>query len=134
MSCSHLKWFDMGPCPISFGMCLTEQGYNKAMKHLAVEAPGPWLVPGSLATTYTLTNKKNYSTCVLVCLGPCKGVSHFSVMAIMVHAAVHVWQAIVEALTDDHPSKEHEAYTIENLSKMIWSHYAEHRGPRRASR
>jgi hypothetical protein len=45
------------------------------------------------------------------------------VVALLVHEAVHLWQYIKEDIGEHNPSKEFEAYAIQNLTQELLQSY-----------
>ena len=41
----------------------------------------------------------------------------------LVHEAVHIWQNLCEYIGEENPSKEFEAYTIQNITQRLFDAY-----------
>lgn len=48
---------------------------------------------------------------------------HKDVLWTIVHEAVHVWQKMISYIGEESPGIEAEAYTIEHIAKMLYTHY-----------
>lgn len=108
-------------------LCLSEAEYESALKRLKIKAdPAGWLsTAGCDATTHTMTNKDGGLAC-LVCLKPTnrQGVQ---VAALLVHEAVHVWQAYAAHIGETAPGAEQEAYAIQAISQQLMTEFARRR-------
>lgn len=84
---------------------------------------GPWVANGADATTHVLENQE-HGLAAVVCLGDVGQRSPVDVAALLVHEAVHVWQAFCEHIGEKSPSNEFEAYSIQALSCELMAAYA----------
>lgn len=69
----------------------------------------------NLATTVELEHPANL---VVVQINP-----HADALWTIVHEAVHVWQKMISFIGEESPGIEAEAYTIEHIAKMLYTHY-----------
>lgn len=63
------------------------------------------------------------STYLVVQLGDTTNQDLLAVYALLVHEAVHIWQAIVERMREQSPSKEFEAYSIQLIALNLFQMY-----------
>ncbi|MFZ5784013.1 MAG: hypothetical protein ACOY4R_27760 [Pseudomonadota bacterium] len=96
------------------------------MRRLEVEAPQPEY-PDADARCTTLETKNK--TCILVTLGEhIDGRDHTGIVALIVHEATHVWQAIRRNIGEEDPSAEFEAYAMQNIVLGLLAAYEKTRG------
>ena len=106
-------------------LCTTEEDYHAVMDYLKVppHQREPWVNERADATTHLLENQDRGLVAV-VCLGDVSRCSSVDVAALLVHEAVHVWQAFCEHIGDTSPSDEFEAYSIQSISYELMTAYA----------
>ena len=127
-----IAWLDravmMGPY---FCLCLTEKSFHAALKHLKVpKAKWPeWVTAGSDATTHHLECSEGEAH--VVCIKPSKKHEGVVVYALLVHEAVHIWQAYRKSIGEDEPASEQEAYTVQHLSQELMLSYDKQRKRKR---
>jgi len=113
--------------PLYFGLCTSEKMFHKELKKLGV--PGntwPLFISNvwNGATTHFFESDKG-KTCALVCIRDVEGVTGIEMAALLVHEAVHIWQAIKENYGETNPSDEFEAYSIQHISGQLMDAYHE---------
>ena len=111
--------------PYHYGLCLSEKRFRKELKRLKVPRENwpPFLASEhSAATTHFLVSNKG-GRCAIVTLGKTKGKYNIQVAALLVHEAVHIWQAIVETIGEVSPSDEFMAYSIQGISQELMDAY-----------
>ena len=111
-----------GPC---LYLALSEAEYFKAVRHLKINNPPPWLNEGADATTHTFSNLGERA-CV-VSIGRWRGCDPVEIAGLLVHEAVHVWQEYAEAIGERHPGVEQEAYAIQAISQELMAEFARRR-------
>lgn len=112
-------------------LCTTAEDYHAVMDYLEVPAygRGPWVGPCADATTHFLENRER-GLAAVVCLRDVSQRSPIDVAALLVHEAVHVWQAFCGFIGEKSPSDEFEAYSIQALSRELMAAYANKTPPR----
>lgn len=79
------------------------------------------------ATTTLFNNYKNgYRVAIVTVRG---GFSTNVTADLLIHEAVHVWQDLREAIGEEKPSSEFEAYTVQNITAELFAAYERTRGP-----
>ena len=119
------RWLDRRvamPAPY-MTLCLSEEEYLRAMKHCKISNPPPWVSPGANATTHLLDNAKGQRVCIVTLRG-CEGQDPIEVAGLLVHEAVHIWQAYAESMGERNPGSEQEAYAIQGLSQTLMAEFA----------
>lgn len=117
-----MKWCDRALVisPYYYGVCRTEKDFSKALRKLKVPAEQrpPFLGKGGHATAHFF-EKADGTLAAIVCLGSTKGRTKAQVFALLLHEAVHLWQAIRENLGEKTPSSEFEAYAIQTIAQRL---------------
>lgn len=124
-----MKWLDrtLMESPYYYGLCLSEKDFRKELKRLNVPKDG-W--PKFVATEQAHATAHFFESAggeqsVIVTLGSAKGRSLAQIHALLVHEAVHIWQAIREHIGEKNPSSEFEAYSIQSISQALMQAFAD---------
>lgn len=123
MAKSPTRWLDRRiSCPGPFLMlCLSQDELDQAVKRLKI--PGfPWLGAGAAATAHLIHCPAGL-TCI-VCVGDVSGRSGIEVAGLLVHEAVHVWQAWCRDIGEERPGDEQEAYGVQAIAQELMAEYA----------
>lgn len=106
-------------------LCTTEKDYHAVMDYLKVppHQREPWVNKRADATTHLVENQ-DHGLAAVVCVGDVSRRSPVGVAALLVHEAVHVWQAFCEHSGEKSPSDEFEAYSIQSISHELMTAYA----------
>ena len=102
-------------------LCLSQKELDAVTLNLNTPSL-EWLNRGSDATTHYFDSDGKLSA--VVCLGDVKGKVGQVIAALLVHEAVHVWQAYAESIGERNPAKEQEAYAIQCISQELMTEYA----------
>jgi hypothetical protein len=120
-----VKWLDRrisAPGPYMC-LCLREEEYVAAMKHLGITQYGPWIsTPQADATAHHTCNRKGLAA--IICLSGWKGRDPVEVAGLLVHEAVHVWQEWCIHYGEHVPGREQEAYAIQALSQELLAEFS----------
>ena len=121
-----MKWCDrtLIQSPYFYGVCLDEKDYHKTLKKLELPERlwAPFVNPGKDATVHYWVHDDGRNV-ALVCIKDAHKHKPGSVVGILVHEAVHIWQAIKEDMGETHPSKEFEAYSIQWIVQELIESY-----------
>ena len=102
-------------------LCLTEEALKKAENQLKKEGRDFYLkFPYSGAECKFVYRDGNWTDCI-VCLVETDDPVENAVS--LVHEAVHIWQNLCEYIGEENPSKEFEAYTIQNITQRLFDAY-----------
>lgn len=117
-----MKWCDRRIIlsPYYYGLCQDEAVFKHELKRMNVpvaEWPSFLKTPHAHATAHFFEEHDKH--CVIVCLGDVKGRSLIEVYGLLIHEAVHIWQAIVGHIGERHPSDEFEAYAVQAISQEL---------------
>jgi hypothetical protein len=127
LSTARPLWLDRhlitGPVLV---LCLTEAAFGVVMRDCKIPRNdwGPWIQEGANATMHSLTDSVGEMVCA-VCLQTNDKVVATQIAGLLVHEAVHVWQKWRESIGEKEPSKEFEAYGIQQISQRLMHAYAQ---------
>jgi hypothetical protein len=124
-------WLERGlvVSPVYYALVVTQAQFEKALKSLNIEKsewPPFMKTSHANATTHFFT-KSTGEECAIVCMPKKlpKGVTKLQAYALLVHEAVHIWQAIKDYLGERDPSKEFEAYSVQRIAQSLMFAYEE---------
>lgn len=131
-----IEWLDRDllTSPYRYALCLSEEAFHAALKRLGVPERH-W--PEFLKTTHANATTSFFETldgaenCAIVTMHPCPEREVEQAYALLVHEAVHIWQACKEVIGEDHPGKETEAYAIQRIAQSLMFSYKEQTSPKR---
>lgn len=104
-------------------LCLNESEFKTAMRHLRADSSMPWVNENANATMHSLHNSGG-RLCCIVCLAVTGKLTPIEIAGILVHEAVHVWQAYADNIGERFPGAEQEAYAIQAISQELMTEYA----------
>ena len=106
--------------PYHLTLCTTEKQYKRELKRMKM--------PKSERPSFTV-NDHSHAAChffacpvgriAIVCIRHDKSRMIHQHNSLLVHEAVHIWQQIKEDIGEHTPSKEFEAYAIQNISQFL---------------
>jgi hypothetical protein len=102
---------------VYFTLCLTEHQFNAACKHLKVT--GADYQQQHHGTTYYFENPERERVCIVVIRGAKKR-KISEVIGLIAHEAMHVWQETKQFIGEPNPSKEFEAYAVQNIVQELF--------------
>lgn len=114
----------LGPPLLPLGalaLCTSEAAYLAACKRLKVDRAHPWLEPGSHGMTHHLegVGEDGMERAIFVCLDLPDGLDPVEIGGILVHEAVHVWQAVCRGIHEEQAGEEIEAYAIQSIAQCL---------------
>lgn len=123
-----MNWLDrtLLKSPYCFALCRKEKEFKKELKRLQIPKNQWPEFMGSNhanATVHYFENSHLDIKCCIVCLGSTKGYTEIQVYALLVHEAVHIWQATRDSIGERHPGLEQEAYAIQCISQQLFTAY-----------
>jgi hypothetical protein len=107
-------------------LCLSESDFRATIAPLKPPQIPQWMNHGAHATTHFLTNEDG-NTCAVVCMGSTEGRSPIEIAGLLVHEAVHVWQAYCDDIGERNPGAEQEAYGVQSIAQELLAEYARRR-------
>jgi hypothetical protein len=124
-----VKYVDRGLVfnPLYVGLAITAKDFDEECNKLGITKPPVFVPEGCGACVHYLEKKSDgfIREIAIVCL---KENSHKTkkieaIHAMLVHEAMHVWRRCRQALGEDYPSSEFEAYSMQNLCQSIFTSY-----------
>lgn len=121
---SKVIWCNRGWFPVYFGFCPDKKAWKREMKRMGVKAEKYPTSDGRCVTF-----ESNGKACAIVTIGKhVDGKDSNSVVGLLVHEAVHVWQLVRKETGESNPSPEFEAYAIQAISQDLIVSYSKSRG------
>ncbi len=120
------RWLDRriaAPGPY-LTLVLSQEEFDRAMRRLGKPAGTPYIKnPTASATAHYFTNC-NGDLCAVVAMRGHEDRNPIEVAGLLVHEAVHVWQAYCESIGEDNPGAEQEAYAVQTISQELMAEFA----------
>jgi hypothetical protein len=110
-------------------LCLTPKDFRRELKHLKVpreRRPDFLATARADATTHYFERKGKY--CAIVCMAPEKKRKPLEICGLLVHEAVHIWQAHCDSIGERTPSAEFEAYSVQAIAQDLMAKFSKLRG------
>lgn len=110
-------------------LCTSEEQFRAAMDHMKIPQtlqPHKWLQASACVWAFTQEDSDNLKglTCV-VCMDSKEAAEQdpISVCGLLCHEAVHIFQDWCEHFGEKSPSKEFEAYSVQNIAqRLMWAY------------
>lgn len=123
----RVKWVDrtLVLSPYSIGLCTSAKQFKREMKRLKVPEAEceEWVKEGMEGKVHFFKSVGQRSRCCIVCIWKRKGMLEVGIQGLIIHEAVHVWQAIRGFIGEDTPSTEFEAYSIQSIAQSLLEAY-----------
>lgn len=121
--------------PYYYRLCLTEKEFHKELKRLGIPKDQwpEWVSEGYGGTAHMFTSKYDDNACI-VCIRLDKDYKIHEVNGLIVHEAVHLWQAIKRELNEKEPSPEFEAYSIQAIAQRLMGSYQDQKSKKRSNK
>jgi hypothetical protein len=123
------KWLDRSIVyGVYYTLCTTREMFEREVKRMtgyppASKDPNYWCMPG-MACVHTLEQKNSPMPACVVCIDAAAHAERpIAAVSKLVHEATHIKQRIMEVIGEDSPSKEFEAYTMQNLTDELLAEY-----------
>ena len=100
-----------------YTLVTTERQFRKAMKHLGIAYPPPWVNVGSEATTHFLEAGNRQAAVVAIRLARPRMLSE--VVGLLAHEAVHIAQEYFADIGERLPSPEFQAYVTKWITSEL---------------
>jgi len=111
--------------PYDIVLCTTEKRFQKLLAELKIPRSDwpSWLGENARATTSELQHPSGKRCLIVSCPPQRKDETGAFVAALIVHEAVHVWQAIRDYIGEREPGAESEAYAVEAISQTLFNEF-----------
>lgn len=108
------------------GLSLTDKDFREMLDGLKVKKnmrPKTRAAANGATTHYF--ESKGGKLAAIVALSPTKKVNPIAVCGLLVHEAVHIWQAHCNEIGEKAPSSEFEAYAIQHIAQTLIEKFSE---------
>jgi len=115
------KWLNRDWCASGpyLTLVLSQAEFDAELKKLKVPSGTPYVSTTHANATTHFLESSNGAQCAIVGLGPYEKRSGIEIAGLLVHEAVHVWQAYCDNIGETHPGAEQEAYAIQNIAQQL---------------
>ena len=103
-------------------LCTSQKQFETITRRIKTLDRPPFLNAGADATTHIFTSDSGEKTAI-VCLGSTAYKTPIEVACLLVHEAVHIWQAYCDRIGERSPGQEQEAYAIQSISQYLMIEY-----------
>ncbi len=119
---SRVVWCDAGWMPVHYGFCSDEAAWRRTMRHHKIDKESEY--PPDDGNTSLLESIDGGDPIILVTLNKSMDKAPIiNAISLIVHEAMHVWRRIREVIGEHDPSKEFEAYAIQNITAQLLRAY-----------
>lgn len=116
-STDKVVWCNRGWYPIYYGFCPSEKAWKSALKRLGITSEPYPDTDGKC----TFLEKNGKDLCAIVTIKDHSDPTE--VIGILVHEAMHIWQAIKENIGEKDPGHEQEAYAMQAMTMELIDAY-----------
>jgi hypothetical protein len=123
-----MKWLDRSlmQCSYYYGLCTDEAAFKRELRRMKVPADQwpNWISnEQSDATVHYLENDGRKAA--IVCIRVDESRTGIEVAGLLVHEAVHIWQAHCDDIGEKSPASEQEAYAVQGIAQSLMQAYSE---------
>lgn len=114
--------------PFCYCLVVTERAFERELRLLKVprkDWPNYTNSAHANATAHFFSKTDSTDECCIVTLRDWKRHKKVSVLGILVHEAVHIWQEMRERIGERFPSAEFEAYVIQRIAQNLMHSFME---------
>lgn len=104
-------------------LCKSEKEFLSEMKRLNIKDHGVWLLTGTDACTHSFFSKGRLVCLITIDMVYARKYSKIEIAGLLCHEAVHVWQRFKEHIHERDPSREQEAYAIQNIAQNLMEEF-----------
>ena len=119
------RWLDRAvlTAPYYYVLCLCEGDFHRELKRLKVpQATWPPFVRPGYGGQVAFFDVRGKSVAI-VNISIQKRCTREEVYGLLIHEAVHLWQALRENMQEHSPASEQEAYIIQHLAQQLMCSY-----------
>ena len=114
---AFIRYFNVGPYPVWFGVTTSEIKFRKELKRLKIAENLQFVSPNKDAMVHCFEHKNELNMITTVRMN--EKYKKSQVIGLLVHEAVHVWQEIMIWIGEKHPGDEISAYSIQNIAQSM---------------
>ena len=114
-------------------LVMSQDEFDAALRHFKMPLGTPYLLNARADATAHFFDNQCDGGVAVVALGDTTGRSSVEIAGLLVHEAVHIWQAHRESIGETHPGREQEAYAVQSIAQELMSEYARRLEGRRAT-
>lgn len=126
----RVPWNCLPAFDYHYCLCVTEEAYQSECRRLRISNPPQFVTDGRDATVHFMVNGPREMA--IVCIRVPRGITRNQVHSLLLHEAVHIWQAIEDKIGETQPGKEVEAYHIQRIAQDLINWYDETKKRRNA--
>lgn len=122
---NKIIWCDAGWLPHYYGFCPSKRAWD-ALAKISKRDLGRYPPPDPKACCTLFRNYKDGKRTCIVTVG-----DHSPAVTVdlLIHEAMHVWRDMLEAIEEEKPSSEFEAYAMQNITANLFHAYEQTRSP-----
>lgn len=129
---TQLTWLNRAllSSPLEYALCISAKQYHRELKRLGVPRKyrGEFLPTECQAMAHRFESASGAVPFALVTIGHTGKLDGIKIASILMHEAVHIFQYIKEAIGEDEPGMETEAYSIQKIAQNLMYSYADQTG------
>ena len=123
------RWLDRriaAPGPF-LTLCLSEGDFEAVLRHCKINERPPFVKNAWSSATLNWFESDGNLVCA-VCIRGFEGRNPVEVAGLLVHEAVHIWQAYSTRIGESEPGDEQEAYAIQSIAQELMAEFARRMG------
>lgn len=124
---NRVIWCDRGWVPYHYGFCPNKRAWDAEMVRLKLKNPPPYPAQYDGRCTF-LACANDRNACAIVTISD-EARPALTKVGMLIHEAMHVWRAMREAIGEEAPSMEFEAYSMQSIARHLIEAYEQSRGP-----
>ncbi len=111
--------------PYCIGLCLSEKAFYRDLNRLKIPKSRcpEWIPSNCNGRVWEFAKTDPPAKICIVCIRASKEASKVQVYGLIIHEAIHVWQAIKADVNEHEPSAEFEAYSIQAIAMRLIAAY-----------
>lgn len=117
---NKVVWCPMTVFPFNFGFCPNEEAWDREMKRLGCRHEYPDAM--GMCSRFM----RDREQCAIVTVG--EGYSYDSIVSILVHESVHIYQCMINQVHEANAGDETMAYTIQFIFNQLFLAFVKTRG------
>jgi hypothetical protein len=113
-------------CSYYYGLCTTEKQFHRELRKMNIDrAQWPEFIANEQSNATTHFFECNDKRAAIVCMPIVKDRLGVEIAGLLVHEAVHIWQAHRDDIGEKQPASEQEAYGIQWIAQTLIHAYGQ---------